>query len=491
MGSQCCKCQGANGKAGSASSSASSKGSRNDRRILEDRFHVARKDGRSVQLSLTRVSRDDSGRYTLTASNSSGESRAGYDLRVDSRMSMSDSLSVPTNDDAPHFLRTLADLAVKVGTRTRFLAEIRSPTDLQVTWLRNDQPVKENDRFHFVHEGNFWCVDVGPVMTEDHGRWTCVAENDAGRSVCSCQLSVLVPKAYKGPEFLEELRALLTEQGTVSLECKVVGVPTPALRWYKDSKEIRAGDVFALTADASDPTSLGTYTCEAVNCMGRAYSSSRVHVVGRGSREGSLKPADCLLPTGPPPVFDEEIRSEKARIGDPITLSCHVQVPPWPKSIQWYNSDGRVETGERYRVLEDGLGGYSVEISALEACDDGEWKCVATSIEGVRGISSAAVTLTYPKNYRKPRFLESLRAILTEEGLVSFECKVVGFPTPQLRWFKDGQELRPGDVYQLTGTNSLGAQRKINFLKYTRRILPRFKGSCGGVPCSNVVIVAF
>lgn len=53
--------------------------------------------------------------------------------------------------------------------------------------------------------------------------------------------------------------------------------------------------------------------------------------------------------------------------------------------------------------------------------------------------------------------MESLKAVLTEEGLVSFECKVVGFPTPHLRWFKDGQELRPGDVYQLTGTNSLGS----------------------------------
>lgn len=53
--------------------------------------------------------------------------------------------------------------------------------------------------------------------------------------------------------------------------------------------------------------------------------------------------------------------------------------------------------------------------------------------------------------------MESLKAVLTEEGLVSFECKVVGSPTPQLRWFKDGQELKPGDVYQLTGTNSLGS----------------------------------
>lgn len=61
-----------------------------------------------------------------------------------------------------------------------------------------------------------------------------------------------------------------------------------------------------------------------------------------------------------------------------------------------------------------------------------------------------------PKNYRKPKFLDSLKAVLTEEGLVSFECKVVGYPTPLLSWFKDGQELKPGDVYQLTGTNSLG-----------------------------------
>lgn len=53
--------------------------------------------------------------------------------------------------------------------------------------------------------------------------------------------------------------------------------------------------------------------------------------------------------------------------------------------------------------------------------------------------------------------MDSLKAILTDEGLVSFECKVVGSPTPLLRWFKDGQELKPGDVYLLTGTNSLGS----------------------------------
>lgn len=135
-------------------------------------------------------------------------------------------------------------------------------------------------------------------------------------------------------------------------------------------------------------------------------------------------------------------------------------VPPWPKSVVWYNKEGIVPddaAASRYRHIEDGLGVYMLEIKATEFCDEGDWKCVVTSAEGCVGMSTSTVTMDVPKNYRAPRFLESLKAVLTEEGLVSFECKVVGFPTPTLRWFKDGQELRPGDVYQLTGTNSLGS----------------------------------
>lgn len=83
-----------------------------------------------------------------------------------------------------------------------------------------------------------------------------------------------------------------------------------------------AGDVFALTANPDDPTSLGIYTCEAVNCMGRAYSSSKVHVVGKGSREGSLKPADSMHHNGPPPIFTDELKNLKIKLGDAFTLGC-------------------------------------------------------------------------------------------------------------------------------------------------------------------------
>ncbi|XP_043525663.1 muscle M-line assembly protein unc-89-like [Frieseomelitta varia] len=424
---------------------------RGDVPIPSDRYRVQMR-GNVVQLTLKQTQKDDTGHYALVAT------RVGQGFDKGSSKKIHLSVDEPSEEgDPPTFLRRLTDLAVKVGTRTRFLVEIRSSTTPMITWHRNAEPVHAGSRFSFVHEGNFYCVDVAPVTVEDEGHWTCMAENRGGRSSCTSQLTVIVPKAYKRPEFVEELRALLTETGTVSLECKVVGVPTPVLRWFKDNKEIKAGDVFALTANPDDPTSLGIYTCEAVNCMGIAYSSSKVHVVGKGSREGSLKPADSMTPSGPLPIFIKLLQDECCRIGDTLRLSCQVQVPPWPKAITWYNKEGRIEPSEKYHVMEDGLGGYFVEVYPVEAMDEGEWKCVATSAEDMKQFTTCYVAMSIPKNYRKPRFMESLKAVLTEEGLVSFECKVVGFPTPLLRWFKDGQELKPGDVYQLTGTNSLGS----------------------------------
>lgn len=181
-------------------------------------------------------------------------------------------------NDPPVFIKRITDTNVKIGTSCRISSIIKSTEDVQITWYRNDRRVCENDRIRFINEANVWALEMSEVFTEDEGQWMCQAESTGGRSTCIAALSVMVPKAYKGPKFVEELQATLTEHGTVSLECKVVGVPTPVLRWFKDSKEIKAGDVFALTANPNDPTSLGVYTCEARNCMGKCYSSSKVTV---------------------------------------------------------------------------------------------------------------------------------------------------------------------------------------------------------------------
>jgi hypothetical protein len=55
----------------------------------------------------------------------------------------------------------------------------------------------------------------------------------------------------------------------------------------------------------------------------------------------------------------------------------------------------------------------------------GEWSVVARdSVHVVQ--SSCLLTVTVPKHYKKPRFLEPLKAVLTDEGAVNLECKVGG-----------------------------------------------------------------
>ena len=81
------------------------------------------------------------------------------------------------------------------------------------------------------------------------------------------------------------------------------------------------GDVFALTANPDDPTSLGTYKCEAVNCMGRATSSSRVRVVSRDVSGPPSRRGRSPTPVGPISTFKEELKDKRVKIGEKISFN--------------------------------------------------------------------------------------------------------------------------------------------------------------------------
>ena len=106
------------------------------------------------------------------------------------------------------------------------------------------------------------------------GEWSVIAKDSGHQIDTKCLLSVIVPKHYKMPRFLEPLKAVLTEEGAVNLECKVIGVPQPTLSWYKDGVELKAGDIHRLMSGKDGSCCLGTYTCVATNCMGSVTSSA-------------------------------------------------------------------------------------------------------------------------------------------------------------------------------------------------------------------------
>lgn len=76
-----------------------------------------------------------------------------------------------------------------------------------------------------------------------------------------------------------------------------------------------------------------------------------------------------------------------------------MSVPPWPKSVHWYNSEGRIDDLpiSRYKQMADGLGGYMLEVKPTEAADQGQWKCVATSETGAISLSTCEVDMISKK----------------------------------------------------------------------------------------------
>lgn len=98
--------------------------------LTDDRYRQC-VSGNEVQLTVENVRREDSGLYLVTAHTGSGDSSSReLELRVHDA-------TYTDGDDPPTFLRRLSDLSVKVGTRTRFLVEIRSSSEITVGQRQN------------------------------------------------------------------------------------------------------------------------------------------------------------------------------------------------------------------------------------------------------------------------------------------------------------------------------------------------------------------
>lgn len=268
-------------------------------------------------------------------------------------------------------------------------------------------------------------------------------------------LSLSVPKHFRKPRFMDSLKAVLTEEGLVSFECKVVGSPTPLLRWFKDGQELRPGDVYQLTGT----NSLGSYTCIARNCMGEARSSAELTVE---DIHNQLNEEEKLqLVSSQAPKFVHGLKSCEAKINESFRFTVQVATAsPPPPELSWFRDDRPVDSEpDRYTTKKESLGVCHLDVTRLEFADQAEWKCVAANEFG-HSVTSCFLKLLIPKHYKKPKFLECLRAVLSEEGAVNLECKVIGVPQPVLKWYKDGVELKPGDIHRITsgedGTCCLG-----------------------------------
>ncbi|KAM6265300.1 myopalladin isoform 1-T3 [Spheniscus humboldti] len=226
------------------------------------------------------------------------------------------------------------------------------------------------------------------------------------------------------PRFTQKLKSREVPEGTkVQLDCIVVGIPGPEVRWYCEGKElenspdiqiIQTGDQHSLVIVEAFEEDTGRYSCFASNIYGTDSTSAEIYIEGVSSSdsEGEIikdemdhkpKPADTSLNAASPAVRTATKHQETSKA--PSAMVQPVSVPVQPVSTP-------VNQAQSPTNYLQGLDG--------------------------RPIIAA------------PVFTKMLQDISASEGqLVVFECRVKGAPSPKVEWYREGTLIEDSPDFRI------------------------------------------
>ncbi|XP_030658099.1 myosin light chain kinase, smooth muscle isoform X3 [Nomascus leucogenys] len=261
---------------------------------------------------------------------------------------------------APCFSSVLKDCTVIEGQDFVLQCSVRGTPVPQITWLLNGQPIQYA---HSTCEAGMAELHIQDALPEDHGTYTCLAENALGQVSCSARVTVrekkssgkseyllpVAPSKPTAPIFLQGLSDLKVMDGSqVTMTVQVSGNPPPEVIWLHNGNEIQESEDFhfeqrgtqhSLCIQEVFPEDTGTYTCEAWNSAGEVRTQAVLTV---------QEPHD-----GTQPWFISKPRSVTASLGQSVLISCAIAGDPFP-TVHWLR-DGKAlckDTGH-FEVLQN------------------------------------------------------------------------------------------------------------------------------------------
>ncbi|XP_041259289.1 obscurin-like protein 1 isoform X2 [Onychostruthus taczanowskii] len=327
-----------------------------------------------------------------------------------------------SNDD-----QTLATLTVQVPRVVEIIMELQSltvlegedatfkclvsPEDVAVTWQLNGQPVVPSERLLVTRSGLCHSLTLRQCQTGDAGTVTANAEG----LVSTARLGVQEAQVL----FVRKLQDVVAEeQGDVCLEVEV-SHEAAEVQWLKQGILLQPGSKYllqesgcrrTLTICCLGPADRGTYRCESLHDRTQA----KLHV----------EPRKVSIRT---PLADVETFEKE-------TATFHLELSHPGVTGVWTRDGIRVKPSSTCRISATGCR-HSLTLERLALEDSGTVTFTADTLR-----CSAHLRVREPPvtMVRVPRDLG-----VPETGVASFECEL-SRPNAEVKWFKDGQELRPG-----------------------------------------------
>uniref|UniRef100_A0A8D0P2M9 Hemicentin-1 n=1 Tax=Sus scrofa TaxID=9823 RepID=A0A8D0P2M9_PIG len=372
-------------------------------------------------IRIVRAQVSDVAVYTCVASNRAGVDNKHYSLQV----------FVPPNLDNG---MGIEEITVVKGSSTSMTCFTDGTPTPRMSWFRDGQPLGLGAHLSVSTQGMI--LQLIKAETEDSGRYTCVASNEAGEVSKHFLLKVLEPPHINGSEEPMELTVIVNNP--LEFTCIASGIPAPKITWMKDGRPLPqmdqvqtlgGGEVFRISSAQVEDT--GRYTCLASSPAGDDDKEYLVRVHVPPNIAGTDESQDFTV-----------LRNRQ------VTLECKSDAVP-PPVITWLKNGERLQATPRVRILS---GGRYLQINNADLGDTANYTCVASNIAGKTTreflltvneflVKCSLVFGTDASNIPPSIALGPTNITVTVNVQTTLACEASGIPKPSISWRKNGHLL--------------------------------------------------
>ncbi|CAB1324596.1 unnamed protein product, partial [Coregonus sp. 'balchen'] len=336
-----------------------------------------------------------------------------------------------TASSPPEFEVLLADCTTKIGQTIKLACKVTGTPKPVVSWFK-DGLALEDGPHHIItaDRAGTCCLILDGVSPEDSGQYVCYASSSVGHASTLAKIVVDAP-----PRFITRLQsACLLEGEDIQFTCSTHSYPLPRVSWFKDGRELTDQRKYHIESDARSgiltltimnpgETDLGQYECELWNKLGSAKSKAEMC-----SAFAQVMDSE---PDQPQVILTKDSDSEgwsTAMVKQWLQTDFHptsiVKMPFQP---------GYPQPAEGSQEERDPTASDYVEVPQFptELEERPEVEEVLYVPEAIEEMPTAPPSIQVP-----------VEDLCVEPGQsATFTIIITGRPTPEIQWYKDGEEL--------------------------------------------------